>query len=67
MGKRLLLALLLVACRRDLPECKRTCATKMGGNPQMCLDMCTKPCPELAKTYGVSLEQCRELQSGKQR
>lgn len=59
-----LLGLLAGGCTpRATPACLERCAELQVRDPKQCQTLCTTSCRELRDTYGVAVEQCRELQA----
>lgn len=56
------LAFMFAGCTR--PEVTACIARCQGvfGEPTMCQTMCTRSCPELRQSFGVSEEVCRKMQ-----
>lgn len=57
------LAFMFAGCTR--PEVTACIARCQGvfGEPTMCQTMCTRSCPELRQSFGVSEEVCRKMQA----
>ena len=56
-----------IACcqtRRDEAACRQICPSFGIENAAKCSELCTTPCQELARTYGISQERCQEIQAG---
>ena len=60
-------ALTTSSCKRDA-ACREACM-KLGidSASEQCTLMCTTPCDELERTFGISVAKCEEMQRGELR
>ncbi len=57
------LAFMFAGCTRpEVTACVARCQGVLS-EPMMCQTMCTRSCPELRQSFGVSEEVCRKMQA----